>query len=447
MSDASSSSPASQPNRRSFLANSSAALAGVALASSSGSLVNAAHPGGDDTIRIGLIGCGGRGTQAVYQALSTEGKTKLVAVADAFRYRIDECLKDRHVASKGEQIDVPEERKFVGFDGYKQVMETDCDLVILTTPPGFRPIHFEAAVNAGKHVFMEKPVAVDAPGVRRVLDAAAAAKEKKLGVGVGLQRRHERHYIETIDRIHNGEIGDVLLTRVYWNSDGVWVQPRRPGESEMTYQMRNWYYFNWLCGDHIVEQHIHNIDVSNWLKDRTPTTARGVGGREVRRGIDHGEIYDHHTVEYTYPDGTTMMSMCRHHPGTWVEISEHAHGTKGKSYLGQAQLLSLDDKPLWRFRGPKPAGYQKEHDDLFASIRRGEPYNEAEIGAHATLTSIMGRMATYSGQVITWDEALNSQVDLSPAEYSFEATPPVVPNDSGAYPIAVPGKHGKEGIV
>src|SRR5690606_7149959 len=238
-----------------------------------------------------------------------------------------------------------------------------------------------------------------------------------------------------------------LLTRVYWNSEGVWVQPRRPDESEMTYQMRNWYYFNWLCGDHIVEQHIHNLDVSNWVRGMTPVSARGTGGREVRKGIDHGEIYDHHSVEYTYPDGTTMMSMCRHHPGTWIEISEHAHGTKGTSHVGQAQLRGPDGDTLWRFRGPKPAGYQKEHDDLFASIRRGEPYNEAEIGAHATLTSILGRMATYSGQVITWDEAMNSQVDLSPAEYAWEATPPVVPNDSGAYPIATPGKHGKEGVV
>src|SRR5690606_5072285 len=260
--------------------------------------------------KVGLIGCGGRGSQAAEQALSTEGKVKLVAIADAFRNRIDLAMNRREWQRLGDKIDVPEERKFVGFDAYKRVLETDCDLVILATPPGFRPIHFEAAVNAGKHVFMEKPVAVDAPGVRKVLEAAKVAKEKKLGVGVGLQRRHEKHYIETIDRIHNGEIGDVILTRVFWNNDGVWVNPRQSGQTEMEYQMRNWYYFNWICGDHIVEQHIHNLDVSNWVKNMLPAKARGTGGREVRKGIDHGQIYDHHFVEYTYPDGTTMMSMC-----------------------------------------------------------------------------------------------------------------------------------------
>ncbi len=433
--------------RRAFLAKSSLGVAGLSLAATSASIVNAAHPFGDDEIKVGLIGCGGRGSQAAEQALSTEGKVKLVAIADAFRDRIDSAINRREWQRLGDRIDVPEERKFVGFDAYKQVLETDCDLVILATPPGFRPIHFEAAVNAGKHVFMEKPVAVDGPGIRRVLEAAKVAKQKELGVGVGLQRRHEQHYIDTINRIHDGEIGDIILTRVYWNNPGVWVNPRQPKQTEMEYQMRNWYYFNWLCGDHIVEQHIHNLDVSNWVKNMVPAKARGMGGREVRKGIDHGQIYDHHAVEYTYPDGTTMLSMCRHQPGTWDLVTEYAHGTKGWSHVAGSRLFDHAGETLWRFRGPTPAGYQKEHDDLFASIRNGTPYNEAEFGATSTMTSILGRMATYSGQEITWDEAMASEVDLSPKHYAFDAEPPVLPNENGAYPVAVPGKDGKKGVV
>lgn len=434
-------------SRRQFLTQSSLGIAGLTMAATSASIVNAAHPFGDDEIKVGLIGCGGRGSQAAEQALSTEGKVKLVAVADAFRNRIDNAMNRRQWQRLGDKIDVPEERKFVGFDAYKQVLETDCDLVILATPPGFRPIHFEAAVNAGKHVFMEKPVAVDAPGVRRVLAATRLAKEKKLGVGVGLQRRHEQHYIETIDRIHNGEIGDVIFTRVYWNNPGVWVNPRQPNQTEMEYQMRNWYYFNWLCGDHIVEQHIHNLDVSNWAKNMVPAKARGTGGREIRKGIDHGEIFDHHFVEYTYPDGTTMMSMCRHQPGTWDLVTEYAHGTKGWSHVAGARIMDHSGEVKWRFRGPTPSGYQKEHDDLFASIRKGDPLNEGEIGATSTMTSILGRMATYSGQEISWEEGLNSEVDLSPAVYAFDADPPVMPNEHGAYRVAVPGADGKKGVV
>jgi myo-inositol 2-dehydrogenase / D-chiro-inositol 1-dehydrogenase len=434
-------------NRRQFLSQSSLTVAGMTIAATSASIVGAAHPFGDDTIKVGLVGCGGRGSQAADQALSTEGKVKLVAVGDAFRDRIDSAMNSREWKRHGDKIDVPEERKFVGFDAYKQVLETDCDLVILATPPGFRPIHFEAAVEAGKHVFMEKPVAVDAPGVRKVLAAAKVAKEKELGVGVGLQRRHEKHYIETIDRIHNGEIGDVLFTRVYWNNDGVWVNPRQTSQTEMEYQMRNWYYFNWICGDHIVEQHIHNLDVSNWVKNMVPASARGTGGREVRKGIDHGQIYDHHFVEYTYPDGSTMMSMCRHHPGTWSLVTEYAHGSKGWSHVGKSQIYDPSGETKWRFRGPTPSGYQAEHDDLFASIRKGKPYNEAEFGATSTMTAILGRMATYSGHEISWDEALASEVDLSPEKYAFDAPPPVLPNENGAYPTPNPGKNGKKGVV
>lgn len=425
-------------DRRQFMASTSIAAAGIALGASK--IVGAAHPFGDETIRIGLIGCGGRGTQAVTQALRTSDKVKLVAVGDAFRNRLDGCLNDRSVQELSSQIDIPEERKFVGFDAYQKVIDSDVDLVILATPPGFRPIHFEAAVKADKHVFMEKPVAVDGPGIRRVLAAAELSKAKGLGVGVGLQRRHDPLYIEAIQRIQDGELGDIPLTRVYWNGAGVWVMPRKDDETEMTYQMRNWYYFNWLCGDHIVEQHIHNLDVSNWLKDMLPTQAQGMGGREVRTGNDYGQIFDHHMVEFTYPDGSTMLSCCRHIGGCWSQVAEYADGTKGTSQVGSGRFAGRDGKPTWRYKGPRVNPYQQEHDDLFASIRSGSPINEAEYGATSTMTAILGRMATYSGKVVTWKEATESQIDLSPAEYSWDATPPVVPDSNGNYPVPVPGK-------
>ncbi len=425
-------------SRRSFLATASLSAAAATLGTSG--IVRAAHPFGDETIKIGLVGSGGRGTQAATQALQTSDNVKLVAVGDAFRNRIDGCLDDRSMRKLESKIDVPEGRKFVGFDAYQQVIDSDVDLVILTTPPGFRPIHFDAAVKAGKHVFMEKPVAVDAPGIRRVLAAAEVAKAKGLGVGVGLQRRHDPQYIETVKRIQDGDIGDVGLTRVYWNGGGVWTKPREEDQTEMEYQMRNWYYFNWLCGDHIVEQHIHNIDVSNWLKGMVPERAQGMGGREFRTGIEHGQIYDHHMVEFTYPDGSTMLSCCRHIPGCWSQVSEFADGTNGASKVGSGRLTDRDGNEVFRYRGRRVNPYQQEHDDLFASIRSGNPINEAEYGATSTMSAILGRMATYSGKVVTWEDATTSNIDLSPSEYAWNATPPVVPDDSGAYPVPVPGK-------
>ena len=423
--------PTPESSRRQFMKKS--LLAGGALAGGL-SLARSAHAAGDDVIKIALVGCGGRGTGAASQALSTSGNVKLVAVGDAFRDRLDGCLSN--LRKYADRIDVPEERKFVGFDAYKQALEADIDMIILATPPGFRPLHFAAAVAANKHVFMEKPVVVDAPGVRAVLATAEEAKKKNLAVGVGLQRHHEAKYLETMKRLHDGAIGDIVLSRVYWNGDGVWVRPRQPEQTEMEYQMRNWYYFNWLCGDHICEQHIHNLDVGNWLKNAHPVEAQGMGGRQVRTGMDFGEIYDHHAVEFTFADGSKMMSQCRHIPKCWSSVSEFAHGTKGTAAVSNA---SIQGENKWHYSGPTPNPYQVEHDDLFASIRSGNPINEAVNGAHSSMTSILGRMATYSGQIIKWDDALNSQLSLAPASYDFAASPPSVPDADGRYPIAIPG--------
>jgi len=391
---------------------------------------------GDETIKVALVGCGGRGRGAANQALSTEGNVELVAMADAFGDQLNDAYNTVQ-KRQPDRVDVPEERRFVGFDAYKQAIDL-ADLVILTTPPGFRPMHFEYAIAQGKHVFMEKPVAVDGPGVRQVLAATEEAKRKGLKVGVGLQRHHSRKYQETIRRLHEGAIGDLLLMRSYWNSGGVWVRPRKPNQTEMEYQMRNWYYFNWLCGDHITEQHIHNLDVANWAKGAYPVSAQGQGGRQVRTGIDHGEIFDHHMVEFTYADGSKLLSQCRHQPGTWSQVNEFAHGTKGTCNIGGGRMETADEK--WRYEGENPDAYQVEHDVLFRAIREGLDHNEGENGAKSTLTSVLGRMATYSGKTVKWDDALNSALALVPSAYAWDADPPTLPDAEGRYPIPMPGR-------
>jgi predicted dehydrogenase len=435
----------SDASRRQFLCTSSAVALGAGLV---GSLSSRVYAGVDDTIRVGLVGCGGRGTKAAAESLSTSGKVQLVAMGDAFRDQLEKSLQQITKNVEGIEtatVDVPAERQFAGFDAYQKVLEQDIDLVILATPPGFRPIHFEAAVAAGKHVFMEKPVAVDAPGVRQVLAAAAQAKAQGLKVGVGLQRRHLSTYNDVIDRIHDGAIGDIIALRVYWNGGGVW-EPRKTREqvsTEMEYQMRNWYYYNWLCGDHIVEQHIHNLDVGCWVKDAYPVVAMGMGGREVRTDKRYGEIFDHHAVEYTFADGTKMFSQCRHIRNCWSSVTEHAHGTRGSADLVDSRRITMSTYDGWNtYTSNKQEGedpYQTEHDRLHAAIRMGEQYNEAEYGAHSTLVAILGRMCTYSGREITWEQALHGERAIRPDGYDWNANPPSLPNEHGEYAIPVPG--------
>ena len=427
-------------SRRDFIKKSSLLVAGGAVTGNL-SVARGAHAFGDDTIKIGLIGCGGRGTGAASQAMNTAGPTRLVAMTDAFEDRLQASLRGLK-SQHGDKVDVPQDQQFTGFEGYKHVLECDIDLVIMATPPGFRPLHFEAAVEANKHIFMEKPVAADAPGVRRVLAANAIAREKNLAVAVGLQRHHESAYRETISRLQDGAIGDINLTRVYWNGGGVWVRPRQKGQSELEYQMRNWYYFNWLCGDHIVEQHIHNLDVTNWLKDAYPIEAQGQGGREVRTGIDHGEIFDHHFVEFTYADGSKMFSQCRHIRNCWNSVSEHAHGSQGTANISGAKIFDADGKRVWAYGKGGRGGHQQEHHDLFAQLRRGELPNEGDYGAKSTMTAILGRMATYSGKNIRWDDAINSKIVLADVDsmLSMADTAPLQPANNGRYATPTPGK-------
>ena len=397
-------------------------------------------------LKIALVGCGGRGTGAAAQALSADDNVELVAMADAFEDRLQGCLAQLNKSFKEKakkKIKVKEKHQFVGFDAAEKAMDL-ADVVILTTPPGFRPQHFEYAVKTGKHVFMEKPVATDVPGIRRVLAAARVAKEKKLNVVVGLQRHYQNNYLEIQRRIEAGEVGKIMSGQVYWNSGGVWVRGRKPGQTEMEYQMRNWYYFNWLCGDHILEQHIHNIDIANWFIGETPVSAQGIGGRQVRNGKDHGQIFDHHFVEFTYPSGAVISSQCRHIKGTWSKVGENFQGTKGSIEMkdaGTAYIRNLDGSEAFKYRGKDdPNPYQVEHNKLFASIRNGGVIANAEYGAHSTMTAIMGRMATYSGKVITWDEAMKSELVLVPDNLDWNSNPPTMPDANGNYEVPIPGK-------
>jgi predicted dehydrogenase len=332
----------------------------------------------------------------------------------------------------------------MGFDGFKKALET-CDVAILATPPGFRPAQFEEAIRQGKHVFMEKPVASDAAGVRQVLAAAAEAKKKGLKVGVGLQRHHQAGYIETVKRLHEGAIGDITSMRCYWNGSRPWQKKRVELEkqygrklTEMEYQLRNWYYFTWLSGDHIAEQHIHNIDVINWVKKGHPVKARAMGGREITNSPDDGEIYDHFACEFEYEDGSICYSYCRHQPGTWNSVSEYVQGTKGKSDVGGNKIFAEEN---WRYKaeGAKDP-YQQEHDDLFDAIRNNKDYNEAVAGAESTMTAILGRMAAYSGKELDWKAALDSKIELVPKELGWDKPTLVNPGPDGFYPKAVPGK-------
>ena len=410
---------------------------------------------GKDEVRIALVGCGGRGTGAANNAMNvpkhiegTKTNIKIVAMADAFINKVEGCKKNLK-KGHGDLVDVSPETSFEGFDAYKKAIDTPgVNLVILTTPPGFRPIHLDYAIKAGKHVFMEKPVAVDAWGINSVLASTKLAKEKGLMLAVGLQRHHEERYIQTIKRVQDGAIGDVAYTRVYWNGGGVWTRDRASlartlgrEPTEMEYQLNNWYYFNWLCGDHITEQHIHNLDVSNWLFGEFPTQCEGMGGRQVRTGEENGQIFDHFFLQYDYASGKKMYSQCRHIRGCTNSVSEWAHGPKGTANLNG----SITGENPFNYRtargATKQGGHQTEWYDLIASLEKGEVYNEGEYGAMSTATSILGRVAAYTGKVIKMDAMLKSNFSLAPKSYDLSAAPPVLPDDDGFYPVPMPGQY------
>jgi predicted dehydrogenase len=402
----------SSVSRRTFLERSAALAAGAAVAR-----LPAVHPGGSDALRVGLIGCGGRGTGAAAQALAADPNTQLVALADVFADHLESSLGNLMKTPDAARVDVPPERRFVGFDAYRELIASGVDVVILATSPHFRPAHLKAAVEAGKHTFVEKPVAVDGPGVRSILETCELAKRKKLSVVSGLCYRYHDAMRETIARVHDGQIGDIVAMECSYLTGALWHHARQPGWSDMEWQMRNWLYFTWLSGDHIAEQHIHSLDKLAWaMGDRFPVRATGTGGRQVRTDPAFGNVYDHFAITYEFENGVKAFGRCRQQPGCVNDVNDYVMGTKGTCDVMRQTITG--EKP-WAFKGKRGDMYQNEHDALFASIRKGEPINNGEYMAHSTLMAIMGRMAAYTGKAITWEQALNSQEKLGPETYEW----------------------------
>jgi predicted dehydrogenase len=405
-------------SRRDFL------KASAAVATTLGATAARAQTSPGETLRIGLIGCGGRGTGAAAQALAADPSVKLVAMGDAFAERLQLSLatlkKQAAIAAK---LEVPEKNQFVGFDAYEKVIGMS-DVVLLATPPHFRPMHIEAAVAAGKHIFAEKPIAVDAPGVRAVLAACETAGKKGLAVVSGLATRYSNGHREMMKRLHDGAVGQIRAIQVNDFRGPIWVKPRQPGWTDMQYHMQNWYYFTWLSGDFNVEQHVHLLDLCAWImRDEYPVRAYGTGGRQVRTGPDYGNIYDHHAVTYEYADGARLLATCRQMAGCMSEITTRVMGTRGIASLSQRNL-EIQGGEQWVYSGERNVAQQTEHDELFAGIRKGKPINNGDYMSKSTLMAIMGRMATYTGQAVTWEQALQSREKLAPDRYAWDARPP-----------------------
>ena len=414
--------------RRDFLKAGAAAAATAAVASYS-----PVHAAGPEKIKVGIIGCGGRGTGAVEDSLNADPATVLWAAGDVFPGRAAGLVK-RYEKEYGPRLEC-KDRLFDGLDAYQKVIDAGCDIIMLATPPGFRPMHLEAAVKAKKHIFCEKPVAVDGPGIRKCLELAEEVKKNGTSLVAGTQRRHQGGYIDTIKAIHDGAIGDVVSTRCSWNGGEPWFRERKPGVSDMEYQLNNWYHFVWLCGDHITEQHVHNLDVINWVMKGHPTKVVGQGGRIGRRAGNPnvvGHIYDLFALEYEYAGGIPMYSFCSHVPGTTGDVSETVIGSKG---VCKVDKYLINGKSVVKRTKERP--YVQEHIDLIKSIRDNQPLNELQAVAESTLTAIMGRMAAYSGQVVTWDMALNSKESLMPANLDIKASLEVSPAPKpGRYKVA-----------
>ena len=395
---------------------------------------------GSNKIRLGMIGCGGRGTGAAIDCVHAYPGIVIASMGDLFVDRIDLSLSRLRENVVEDNLSVTPDTCFSGFDAFQNVISSDIDMVILAAPPHFRPKHLKAAVEAGKHVFMEKPVAVDPVGVRSVIASSQLAKDKGLAVVAGTQRRHQDHYIEIMNRIHGGDLGEIVAGQCYWNMGSLWVERaaenwknyQERGWSDMEWQCRNWLFHTWLSGDHIVEQHVHNLDVINWAIGSPPIRCIGMGGRQVRTGSEYGNIFDHFAIEYEYPNGARVLSMCRQTEGCHENVSERVVGTRGFAYTDGANGYIEGEKPFKNIE-ESPNPYVQEHKDLVTSIVNGQPLNEGKRVAESTLTAIMGRMSAYTGRALSWDWVMNtSKLDLSPLHYEMDDLP--------LRPVAVPGK-------
>ncbi len=421
----------SNVSRRTIL-KSSAAIAAAATFASLGT--NYAWAAGSDKIKIGLVGCGGRGTGAATDCCHASAQVQIVAMGDLFKDRLDSSraqLKGDGDKNKGvgEQYAVNDDQCFVGFDAYQKVIDSGINLVLLCTPPGFRPTHFKYAIDKDKHVFFEKPVAVDPTQVRAILETSKVAQEKNLGVLTGTLFRHHTTHREAIQRMHDGAIGDIVAGNSYYNANELWFHARKPEWTDAEYQIRNWLYYTWLSGDHIVEQNVHRIDVMNWVMKGPPVAAYGMGGRQVRTNPNYGNVYDHFAVEYEYAGGVKVVNTCRQQDGTEARVTEYFAGTKGTAQPAEGKVGSTEKikKENWG------DAYVREHKDLIDSINAGKPLNEGKQIAESTLTAIMGRMSAYTGKRVTWEQAMKSTLDLWP-KTTLEFGPMAVP------PVPQPGK-------
>jgi myo-inositol 2-dehydrogenase / D-chiro-inositol 1-dehydrogenase len=431
--------PESPKTRRDFLRTSTVAAAGALAATTVAFPYLAKAVPNSDRLRIGFIGCGGRGTGAASQALNADSNVVLHAMGDIYDSQIERSLEQvRKAVGEDSKLDVPKERRFVGLDAYEKVLHSGVDVVILTTPPGFRPQHFKAAVELGKHVFLEKPMATDVPGIRSVMASVEEAQRKNLAVVAGFCWRYDYARREFYKRIHEGAIGEVRSIYATYLTGPVKPMPapesRPAGMSDVEWQVKNWYNFVWTCGDGLVEQAIHSVDKILWaMKDAPPLKCTAVGGRMIPN--HEGNIYDHIEVNYEWDTGVRAFMAQRQIPNCHGENSDYLMGTEGNAYIARGQVYTTDLKgaPTWRYKGPTPNMYQVEHDEMYASIRAGRPLNDGVRMCSSTLAGIMGRMAAYTGQEISWEQALNSKEQLVPENLDWNGSLPVAP-------MAVPGR-------
>ena len=418
----------SAASRRDFLKTGTAAVLGGTLAAQQ-NVSFGAFAGGSDILKIGLVGCGGRGGGAAINALEADPNVKLIGLADLFPDRLESCVKNLEASQFKDRVELPKDRQFTGWDAYKKLLATDIDIVILATPITFRPEHIKAAIAAGKHVFAEKPVAVDAPGVHSVMATCVEAAKKNLAVVSGLCWRYDHGMRATFDKIHEGGVGDIVAIQATYNTGTLKQFPRKPEWSDMEWQLRNWQHFTWASGDFNVEQHIHSLDKVAWaMKDETPIRATGTGGRQARQGAESGHVYDHFNVVYEYANGVKAFANCRQMDGCSNDVSDHIFGTKGTCDVFKHRIKGEKD---WKFTGSKGQMYVTEHMEMIQSIRNGKPINNGDYMCKSTMMAIMGRMSAYTGQTLTWEQAFNSKENLTPAVMEFG--PLAMP------PVAVPG--------
>lgn len=417
-------------NRRDFIKG--AAVLGGAIALNTG-ISSPLFASKSSTLKIGLIGCGGRGTGAALQALRADPNVVITVMGDVFEDKLEEAY-GALMAVEPAKVKVDKKNKFIGFDAYQKVINSDVDVVLLTTPPAFRPDHLTMAVNAGKHVFCEKPVAVDAPGVRKVLAAAKKAKEKNLSLVSGFCFRYDFPNRATFGRVLNGDIGEIKSVSTFRYGGELWSLPRQPGWTDLTYQMRNWLYYDWLSGDFVVEQAVHSLDMMSWVMgDVMPVSAIGTGGRQVRVNEIYGNVYDHFAVEFEYANGAKGTHFARQQAGVANRNTVDVLGTEGNANVAIGRKYEIRGKNNWDYEGEKNNMYQTQHNELFAAIRAGKPINDGEWMANSTMLAVWTRMVGYSGQTITWDEAFNSNISIGPNidEYNWDL--------KFNRPIAIPG--------